>query len=211
MIRLYLCARIGRGECLGTPRTAGRGECDWALRTTGRGEWHHQIIHETEANGVCRITVNKQIQATMCASGQRRFAELFLIKIDKMDSTIGFALSMIVVEAIRGRCASFIILTATVSEIFGGHTNSSIFVVEMIRLYLCARIGRDECPGTHRTAGREECPGTPRTAGRGECQGTSRTAGRGAYQGTPRTAPYVNVMSLLSADTMVPSPGAAYV
>ena len=52
-----------------------------------------------------------------------------LIKIEKMDSTIGFDLTMIVVGAIRGRCASFIILTATVSEIFGGQTNSSIFVV----------------------------------------------------------------------------------
>ena len=34
-----------------------------------------------------------------------------------MDSKIGFEMSLIVVEAIRGRCASFIILTATVSEI----------------------------------------------------------------------------------------------
>ena len=41
-----------------------------------------------------------------------------------MDSKIGFEMSLIVVEAIRGRCASFIILTATVSEIFGGQTNS---------------------------------------------------------------------------------------
>ena len=38
-------------------------------------------------------------------------------------------MSLIVVEAIRGRCASFMILTATVSEIFGGQTNSSILVV----------------------------------------------------------------------------------
>ena len=36
---------------------------------------------------------------------------------------------MIVVEAIRVRCASFMVLTATVSEIFGGQTNSSILVV----------------------------------------------------------------------------------
>ena len=69
-----------------------------------------------------------QMAATVCASGQRRFTELFLIKIDKMDSTIGFEISLIVVEAIRGRCASFMILTATVSEIFGGQTNSSILV-----------------------------------------------------------------------------------
>ena len=46
-----------------------------------------------------------------------------------MDSEIGLEMSLIVVEAIRGRCASFMILTATVSEIFGGQTNSSILVV----------------------------------------------------------------------------------
>ena len=46
-----------------------------------------------------------------------------------MDITIGFEMSLIVVEAIRGRFASFMILTATVSEIFGGQTNSSILVV----------------------------------------------------------------------------------
>ena len=50
-------------------------------------------------------------------------------KIDKMDSKICFELSFIVVEAIRGRCASFTVLTATVWEIFGGLTNSSIFVL----------------------------------------------------------------------------------
>ena len=49
--------------------------------------------------------------------------------IDKMDSKIGFEMSLIVVEAIRGRCASFVVLTATVSGIFGGQTNSSILVV----------------------------------------------------------------------------------
>ena len=42
---------------------------------------------------------------------------------------MGFEMSLIVVEAIRGRCASFTIITATVSEIFGGQTNSSISVV----------------------------------------------------------------------------------
>ena len=41
-----------------------------------------------------------------------------------MDSKIGFEMSLIVVEAICGRRASFMILTATVSEIFGGQTNS---------------------------------------------------------------------------------------
>ena len=42
----------------------------------------------------------------------------------KMDSKIGFEMSLIVVEAIRGRCASFMVLTATVTEIFAGQTNS---------------------------------------------------------------------------------------
>ncbi len=37
-----------------------------------------------------------------------------------MDSKIGFEITLIVVEAIRGQCASLMILTATVSEIFGG-------------------------------------------------------------------------------------------
>ena len=45
-----------------------------------------------------------------------------------MDSKIGFEMSFIVVEAMRGRCASFMVLTAKVSEIFGGQTNSSILV-----------------------------------------------------------------------------------
>ena len=47
-------------------------------------------------------------------------------KIDKMDSKIGFEMSLFVIEAIRARCASLMILTATVSGIFGGPTNSSI-------------------------------------------------------------------------------------
>ena len=45
-----------------------------------------------------------------------------------MDNKIGFDMNLIVVEAIRGRCEIFMILTATVSEIFGGQTNSSILV-----------------------------------------------------------------------------------
>ena len=44
-------------------------------------------------------------------SGQRRLAELF----DKKDSKIDFEMSLIIVDAIRGRCASFMILTARVS------------------------------------------------------------------------------------------------
>ena len=46
-----------------------------------------------------------------------------------MDSKIGFEMNLIVGEAIRGRCASFTVLTATVSEIFGGQTTPSILVV----------------------------------------------------------------------------------
>ena len=42
----------------------------------------------------------------------------------KMDSKISFEMSLIVVEAVRGRCESFMVLT--VSEIFGGLKNSSI-------------------------------------------------------------------------------------
>ena len=34
-----------------------------------------------------------------------------------MDSKIGFEMSLIVDEAIRGRCANFMVLTARVSEI----------------------------------------------------------------------------------------------
>ena len=40
----------------------------------------------------------------------------YLNKIDKKDSKIDFEMSVIVAEAIRGRCASFTILTATVSD-----------------------------------------------------------------------------------------------
>ena len=47
----------------------------------------------------------------------------------KMERNIGFEMNLIVVDSIRGRCASFMVLTATVSEIFGGQTNSSILVV----------------------------------------------------------------------------------
>ena len=50
-------------------------------------------------------------------------------KINKMGSKIGFEMSLIIVEAIRGRCASFMSLPATVSEIFGGQTTPSILVV----------------------------------------------------------------------------------
>ena len=46
-----------------------------------------------------------------------------------MDSKICFEMSLVVVEAIRGPCASFMILAATVSEICGGQTNVPILVV----------------------------------------------------------------------------------
>ena len=46
-----------------------------------------------------------------------------------MDSKIGFEMSLFVVEAMRGRCASFMTLTATVCEVCGGQTNSSILVL----------------------------------------------------------------------------------
>ena len=55
-----------------------------------------------------------------CFGYQRRLA---------VDSNICLEMSLIVVEAIRGRCASFMVLRATVSDIFGGQTNSSISVV----------------------------------------------------------------------------------
>ena len=40
---------------------------------------------------------------------QHRLAEHFFSKIDKMNIKIRFEMSLIVVEAIRGRCASFMI------------------------------------------------------------------------------------------------------
>ena len=45
-----------------------------------------------------------------------------------MDSKTGLEMNLIVVEAIRGRCATFTVLTATVSEICGGQTTPSILV-----------------------------------------------------------------------------------
>ena len=67
--------------------------------------------------------------ATVCALRQRRFAELLLILLYQMYSKIGFEMNFIVVEAIRGWCASFTVLTATVLKIFGGQTTPSILVV----------------------------------------------------------------------------------
>ena len=48
-----------------------------------------------------------------------------------MYSKICFEMSVFVVEAIRERCASFMIVTATVSEICGGQTNVPILVVKI--------------------------------------------------------------------------------
>ena len=64
-----------------------------------------------------------------------------------MGSKIGLEMSLIIVEAIRGRCASFMSLPAMVSEIFGGQTTPSILVVasamyfmsyEMLICFRCA-------------------------------------------------------------------------
>ena len=52
-----------------------------------------------------------------------------------MDSKIGFEMNLIVVEAIRGRCASLMVLAAAVSEIFGGQTKYFILVVGPIMYY----------------------------------------------------------------------------
>ena len=55
---------------------------------------------------------------------------ILLNRIIKMDITIGFEMSLIVVEAIRGRCATFTVLTAPFGR-FGGQTNSAIVVLEI--------------------------------------------------------------------------------
>ena len=52
-----------------------------------------------------------------------------------MDSKICFEMIFFVVEAIRERCASFMILTATVSEICGGQTNVSPIYFSSIGIY----------------------------------------------------------------------------
>ena len=49
--------------------------------------------------------------------------------IDKMDSKIRFEMRLIVVEAIRGRCAGFTVLIPKVWEIFCRKTHSSILVL----------------------------------------------------------------------------------
>ena len=54
-----------------------------------------------------------------------------------MSSKIGFDMSLIIVEAIRGQCASFMSLPATVSEIFGGQATPSILVVSIYSVDVC--------------------------------------------------------------------------
>ena len=63
-----------------------------------------------------------------------------------MDSNF-FEMNFIVVEAIRGRCASFTVLTATVWKIFGGLTNSSILVLYNVFIYISIQLIRSRgCP-----------------------------------------------------------------
>ena len=64
----------------------------------------------------------------------------------KMYSKIGFEMSSIVVEAIRGRCASFMVLKATVSEIFGDifsidqHNRITCLIDHSVLLYWCQQV-----------------------------------------------------------------------
>ena len=81
-------------------------------------------------NGVSRIKKRRRFAVRGIADS----LNCFYYK-KKIDSTNGFEMRLIVVEAIRERCASFMILTATVWEIFGRQTNSYILVVYMSRGY----------------------------------------------------------------------------
>ena len=69
-------------------------------------------------NGVSRFKWRRRF--ALCVSAD--WLNCFFYIIYKVDSEIGFEMNLIVVEAIRGRCASFTVLTATVSELFGGQT-----------------------------------------------------------------------------------------
>ena len=51
-----------------------------------------------------------------------------------MDSIIGFEMSFFVVEAIRGRCASFIILTATVGDMWWTDKCTCFSSIDVIRM-----------------------------------------------------------------------------
>ena len=57
-----------------------------------------------------------------------------------MDNKIGFEMSLIVVEAIRGRCASFTFLTATVWEIIMWWTDKFFyFSIRPYRYYMALK------------------------------------------------------------------------
>ena len=66
---------------------------------------------------ICNIT-KIRIRLSICTSSEvvlSSICSLIVFNIIyKMDSNIGFEMSLIVVEAIRGRCASFMSLPATV-------------------------------------------------------------------------------------------------
>ena len=60
-----------------------------------------------------------------------------------MDSKICFEMVFFVVEAIRERCASFMILTATVSEICDGQTN--VYIDISMTLLVGRSIALNKC------------------------------------------------------------------
>ena len=112
---------------------------DWLncfTRTRGSGLGHPaklglQRQHFTRTRGLVTETGNGRIKCgdDLCFWSAPISLIVFTKTINKMDNKIGFEMSLIVVEAIRGRYTSFMILTAMVSEIFGGQTNSPILVV----------------------------------------------------------------------------------
>ena len=97
-----------------------------SLLATAAGSWQCGWRTEAPSNGLRRRERTTTRQKT---DSHVDFLNLKVDIIYKMDSKVGFEMSLIVVEAIRGRCASFMSLPATVSEIFGGQTNPSILVV----------------------------------------------------------------------------------
>ena len=99
-------------------RVSGRGLCEpFTQKNTRTRGWVTEI-----GNGVGRIKWRRRFALCIRADWLN-----CLNIIDKIDSKIGFEMNLIVVEAIRGRCASFTVLTATVSEIFGGQTTPCIY------------------------------------------------------------------------------------
>ena len=61
----------------------------------------------------------KQVSVDAWGFGLALIRLIVLNNMYEKDSTIDFEMCFIVVEAIRGRCASIMILTATVSDICG--------------------------------------------------------------------------------------------